>query len=316
MIYTEYNHCIVDDNGFIHSIDNVVYVYMIKSFNMEKISNELIDIRIENDCDGWEKLNCTACTKFSWYQNIIHIDSMHISFGKYHEYDKTNKTWIILPLLRFEVNPSKHGKKKVFKDVLDWIKKNCTSGELKRYDYAIDVPFKINDIVIYNSKKEPGLYKGTIYRGQRNKHGFTKIYNKAKEQNIDTILTRIETTIEHGKPIFLENIMFVTAENNSDDKTNLSNLNRCILNLCLALREYHIDFESYISALNYRRRKVLEPYLYSNTSKLELDNNILNQLLEQINDLFEADINCIENNINALETDFIEIDDTIDLPFE
>lgn len=307
------NYCITDSNNFIHSIDNVVFTYMIKQFNMDTIASELIQIRTDNNCDGWEKLNCTACTKFSWYQNIIHIDSMHLSFGKYQEYNKTNKTWIILPMLRFEINPSKHGKKKVFLDILEWIKKNCTNAELKRYDYAIDVPYHINDIVIYNSKKEQGLYKGTIYRGQRNKHGFTKIYNKAKEQNLDTILTRIETTIEHGKTIYFENIIFVSSNNIENATDELSNLNKCILNLCFALRENNIDFEPYISKLNYRRRKILEPYLYDDALKLQFDNEILSQLLEQIYSIFDVDIN---ETLNSPETDFIEIDDTIDLPFE
>lgn len=307
------NYCITDSNNFIHSIDNVVFTYMIKQFNMDTIASELIQIRTDNNCDGWEKLNCTACTKFSWYQNIIHIDSMHLSFGKYQEYNKTNKTWIILPMLRFEINPSKHGKKKVFLDILKWIRKNCTDAELKRYDYAIDVPYHINDIVIYNSKKEHGLYKGTIYRGQRNKHGFTKIYNKAKEQNLDNVLTRIETTIEHGKTICFENIIFVSSNKIENATDELSSLNKCILNLCFALKENNIDFEPYISKLNYRRRKILEPYLYDDTLKLQFDSEILSQLLDQIYSIFDVDIN---ETLNSPETDFVVVDDTIDLPFE
>ena len=53
-------------------------------------------------------------------------------------FDKLNRKWDVLSLLRLEVNPAKHHDKKIFLDVLEWIRQNCTSGTLKKYDYVID----------------------------------------------------------------------------------------------------------------------------------------------------------------------------------
>lgn len=314
----QYYNSIKDENGFIHSIDNVVFVYYIKSYNMDKVADELIAIRKNNACDGWEKLNCPACSKYSWYQNVVHIGSIHISFGKMQSFDKVvSRTWTILPMLRIEVNPNKHYNEKVFIDILDWIRKNCSSGELKKYDYAIDVPYKISNVKVYNSRKEAGLYKGTIYRGQRSQHGFMKIYDKAKEDNNESVLTRIEHTLEYRKPLSLEKISIINMQSKTADSQELDNLNRCIVTLCLALQAHDVDFEPYIASLNYRRRKTIEPYLYGNGIELIYDESVVNSLLDKIIKLFDADSEILLGSNDESNLDnFIEISDLEELPFD
>jgi len=283
---------------------------------MNTIANALIDIRKNNNCDGWEKLNCPACSKYSWYQNIVHIGAIHLSFGKMQKYDKINRMWDIFPMFRIEVNPNKHFEEKVFQDILTWIKKNCTSGILRKYDYAIDIPYHINTVRVFNSRKEPGLYKGTIYRGQRSQHGFLKIYDKAKEQDkSETPLTRIEHTLDAGKTLSLEKINIINTKK-TDEKPELDHLNNCIVTLCLALQTNGIDFEPFISNLNYRRRKTIEPYLYDNCIELEYDTKIINSLLEKINELFDADKELNRNDTPDNFNDFVEIRDSDELPFD
>lgn len=319
MIAIEYYFSITDKNNFIHSIDNVVYLYYIKNYNMEKVAKELIEIRENHVCYGWEKLNCSACSKYSWYQNVVHIGSIHISFGKMQSFDKINRMWNILPMLRIEVNPNKHYTEPVFKDVLAWIKINCTSGYLKKYDYAIDVPYSIKDVIVYDSRKEAGLYKGTIYRGQRSQHGFMKIYDKAKEQNdIEKPLTRIEHTLEYQSPLSLEKIIIVDTKTKADNRINLDNLNSCIVKLCLILQAQGIDFEPYIASLNYRRRKTIAPFLYGNCTELEYDSNIINSLLDKVNELFNTDIDIepANDDTESMSDGFIELDEFAELPFD
>lgn len=316
----KYFDSITDNCGFIHSIDNVVFIYSIKRYNMDKIAAELLTIREKNACEGWEKLNCPPCSKYSWYQNIIHIGAIHISFGKMQSFDKiASQTWTVLPRLRIEVNPNKHYDEKVFQDILAWIKDNCTDGILKKYDYAIDVPYHINNIKVYNSRKEAGLFKGTIYRGQRSQHGFMKIYDKAKEQHDSKgALTRIEHTLEYGKPLSLEKINIVDTTKKHANQQELDNLNRCIVSLCLALQAHGVDFEPYIASLNYRRRKTLEPYLYGNSTELVYDESIVNSLVDKIIELFDADIATFEPvDKKHEEGNFVELSDfdLEELPF-
>lgn len=318
----EYYHSITDKNGYIHSIDNVVFVYYIKSYNMQKVAEELISIRTKHNASGWEKLNVSSCSKYSWYQNVVHIDSLHLSFGKYHEYSKTDRKWIVLPLLRLEVNPSKHAGKNVFQALIKWISQNCSDGTLKKYDYAVDIPYPIKDVHVLGSRKEPGLYKGTIYRGQRQQHGFLKIYDKGKEQGEDIILTRIEHTLDPDKPLSLEKITIINPNGKTPDISKLDNLNKCIVNLCLLVKSYGVDFEPYIAKLNYRRRRAIAPYLYNsgNITELEYDKSILDSLLQKIHELFCVDSTSSEEPPSLLtdKDGFVVIPDDIDmdLPFE
>ncbi len=254
-------------------------------------------------------MNCSASSKYSWYQNTVHLESIHISFGKYSEFDKIKRSWTVLPVLRLEVNPNKHYLEPVFQDVLLWIRKNCTDGSLTKYDYAIDIPYKLEMVRIYSSRKEPGLYKGTIYRGQRSKHGFLKIYDKSKEQGLDVPLTRIEHTLDARKPASLEKIYIMGSTNTIQDTSTLSKVNKCIVTLCLALRVLGEEFEPYIADLNYRKREKLNPYLYEGMFELEYDMGIIKTLVEQVNKLFDAD--CEEK----IEDDFIPVTDLDVLPF-
>lgn len=322
----QYYHSVTDANGFVHSIDNAVFVYFIKGYNMDRVAKELAAIRERNSCDGWDRQNCQPCSKYSWYQNVSHIGAVHISFGKMQSLDKVSRMWTVLPMLRLEANPNKHYGEKAFQEILEWVRENCTDGVLKKYDYAVDVPYKISDVLVYNSRKEAGLYKGTVYRGQRSQHGFMKIYDKAKEQKeLEAPLTRIEHTLEAGKPPSLEHISLIGAQGRLDSQDGLDGLNRCIVTLCLALQSQGVNFEPYISSINYRRRKTIEPYLYGGGMELKYDEAILKSLLDSVSELFHAGVKesagCASEDCLARDSGndcgmFAQIDESIELPFD
>lgn len=311
---------IKDKNGYIYSIDKIVIDYFLRVSNMEMVAEELIDIRKRNNCDGWEKLNIGACSKYGFYQNAVQLGKIFICFGKYVSYDKDNKKWIILPMLRIEVNPNKHYREPIFQELLNWIKCNCTSGVIKKYDLAIDVPYPIGKIQVLDSRKEPGLFKGTIYRGQRQQHGFMKIYDKSKEQQLDYPITRIEHTLVPGKPLSLEKIGIIDTNQVSTDTQQLDNLNDCLVSLCLLVKACGKDYEPYIAKLNYRRKRTLQPYLQGNVIELEYDKEIIEQLLNEMNALFDADSTSSGNKDKDIfhedENGFIQVDEEIELPFE
>ena len=320
----QYYKPITDSSGYIHSIDNVIIIFFLKRYQMENVANELKAIREYHHADGWEKLNLPHCSKYSFFQNVVHIGAMHILYGKYQKFDKMNREWDILPMLRFEVNPNKHYDEPVFRDILVWLHQNCTDGILQRFDYAIDVPCDISQVRIYGSRKEPGLYKGTVYRGQRSHHGFTKIYDKAKEQNLDKPLTRVEYVLEADKPPSFEKIMILPPISEKETDTNeLDAVNACIVDMALALQLYGEDYEPYLQKLNYRRRKKIEPYLLGKSTELAYPPEILDCLKEQIKELFlisENDNTILPEYVAPVEVkqnDFIPLDDIDleDLPF-
>ena len=48
----KYYYSITDNPDYVHSIDNVVFVYYIKNYNMKIVAQELLEIRKQNDCAG------------------------------------------------------------------------------------------------------------------------------------------------------------------------------------------------------------------------------------------------------------------------
>lgn len=312
----DYYDPITDKNGYVHSIDRVVFQYYLKQSNFDNVINDLKAIRTKHNASGWERLHNKPCAKYSWFQHSVNINGIFLSIGQYQEYIKEKSDFIILPLLRLEVNPNKHANSDAaFYDILKWIRSNCSSGELKKYDYAIDVSVPIRNIFIKKSRKEPGLYKGTIYRGQRNRHGQLRIYNKAESEKLtETTLTRIEHVQDPREKNSFEDIYIFQYDPEISISEDLDSSNLAILGMCQQLAANGLDYEPYLKQLNYRRRKKIQTALVQNMKKIEYDPQILDKLLSKIHDLFDAD----KDNTQFLSEssdNFIEISDDYEVPF-
>ena len=140
----------IDDNGFVHSIDNLVIVYDINPIYQSDYLDIMLDSlhtlrdTYKSDINYWERLNVNACVKYAWYCNHIHLDDgIYLSLGHYREGLKERQTFVVFPLLKLEINPNKHCDKAVFKGLQDIINRFCIDGTLKKYDYAIDIPCKL-----------------------------------------------------------------------------------------------------------------------------------------------------------------------------
>lgn len=312
---------VVDGYNYTHSIDNLTIEYDIGSFGssgVQKVIDKLHEIKDKynsKDIDYWERLNVNACSKYQWYNNHLHMDNgIYISVGRYTEYIETrSEKFFVYPKVKLEVNPNKHYEKPILKDVLDMLSEMSLDGRLIKYDYAIDIPVPPKEVEVFGSRKEHGLYKGTRYYGQKNKNGYCKIYDKQKEQNLDTPLTRIEHTIsitKTTKNISFENIFIKhTAEN---EKIELSNLLQTIGNLCMTLAENDIDYEDKIKGLDPKtKRKIKEYIANSGYIKLEFNQEIHNKLLINIKSVFR-----IKETLTTDDNDFLQLDDDYKNPWE
>lgn len=285
-IYDKYNYC--------HSIDNCVlnyYLYISVESAIEILHNL-------GSCRNtyWERLNCSSCAKWSFYQNHIHFDDgMYIKVGHYTEYDKTKKKFHLLPMLCLEVNPNKHYEKESFKEILSFLKEYCNSGTLIRYDYAIDIPLDISKVKIFNTRKEKGLYKGTFYFGQRNSHGFCKIYDKGKERGLDSSLTRIEHTLVFNKKLSLEKFC-VLDSSFVCDYSDLKSLMKCVVAMSYKIRALGGCPDDELQLLDRNTRYKLKEYLYGNYVEYEYDLSILDSLLKKIKELFYIDDVMVDEN--------------------
>ena len=320
MIKLQYFCPINDDFGYTHSIDNLIIEYDIKQVGqkgVENLINSFHDIRDKYLLKNyWERLNVNACNKYQWYKNHIHMDiGVYISVGKYLEYipDRKDK-FFEYPLVKLEVNPNKHFDNPVLKEILEMLLDISAQGRLIKYDYCIDIPVQPKDVEVFGTRKERGLYKGTRYFGQRNKNGYCKIYDKQKEQALDTPLTRVEHTIsttKTTKAISFENI-YVKDLKADKEESKINSTYQCIVDLCQALRVNDIPYEEIINNLDKRTKRVVkESIANSGYTKLEFNQSIHDRLITNVESVFKTkQLETVDEN------GFLQLDDDYKNPWE
>lgn len=265
----------------------------------------------------WERLNVNACSKYSWYCNHIHLDDgIYLSLGHYRDGLKEKATYVIFPLLKLEINPNKHYEKLVFKDLQKIINRFCLSGMLKKYDYAIDIPCGISDVQIFNTRKEPGLYKGTRYYGQRSRDGYVKIYDKTKESGLDVPLTRVEHTfdmVKHSKDKSFTSF-HVLQPDLQFSYEDISKTDFVIVSLCNLLKANNIDFMNVLRGLDKRKKKKVIEYLNGGYKEITFNQAIHDRLISQVMDKFN--VVSPEEEEKASGDEFVKLEEDVVLPWD
>ncbi len=311
----KYYNAVIDDNGYTHSVDMVIIDYYLKC-TYPTASKKLLELF--SSLDGFDEkkhssLNNQPNFKYQFYVDMVWFDGLVIHLGKCAEYDKDSKDWTKLDMLRIKVNPNKHMDSEVMKRVLPFLQEWCTDGFLVRWDYAVDVPVAPSEISVIGSRKEKGLYKGTRYYGQRHKHGYLKIYDKQKEQKLETPLTRIEYTFQAGLPPSWDNITIRAPVASQDGPKGDLRSAGLYLDMLIEIKALGGDIEPFIERMNYRTYKKIEPFLYSG-KQLQCDDDLINELLKKIYDVFI--IAEVEQNVNTFEDKFMKCDTDLPLPFD
>ncbi len=249
--------------------------------------------------------------KYQYYVDLIWCDGFVFHLGKYTDYDKTDKSWTKLDMIRIEVNPNKHSDSIYWDCVLAFLREYCTDGVLIRYDYAIDVPVPLDDVLVINSRKERGLYRGTRYFGRRHKHGYLKIYDKGEESKESQALTRIEYTFERNNIPSFDNIVVRNGPSClPEGSPPLSKIARLYLDMLIEIKALGGQIEPYMERIDSRTWKQIEPYLFSGI-RLVCENDLIEKLLQVINYTFI--ISDSDNNVND-DADFVEFSGS--LPWE
>lgn len=278
--------------GCTHSVDNLVCEYYVDSFSADHVIDSLADIFARNVPDWTEEKNTRrdlpACSKYQYFRDTIWGGGFHVSFGHYKQFDKLDKSWDVLPVIRFKFNPNKWMHGPLFEDLLAWISLRCADGVLLKYDYAIDVPCRLCDLAV-DSRKEPGLYKGTRYYGQRNQHGRLKIYDKKTEAaaEVPDDMTRVEWTFCRDREISFDTIVWLTnGPLPLPTASDLSPRTYALARLLLELRAAGGSVEVGLSYLDRRTRKKLEPYTVgTGVGLMDQGADVLHELLRQYCDL-------------------------------
>lgn len=307
-----YYFSIKDSMDFTHSIDNMVINYYLKCsipFAIKSLQDSGSMRRTY-----WEKLNCSGCPKWSFYQNHIHFDDgIYLKIGHYTDYDFKKKKFNLLPMLCLEVNPNKHYKKDSFSEILKFLKEYGTSGYFVRYDYAIDIPLPPDKVQVFKTRKETGKYKNTRFFGQRNQHGYCRIYNKAKEQELDCDLTRVEHVLAAGKEPSLERFCYMISSE-QEDLSGLTSVKKALVMMALQIKAMGGDYTEALRVLERKRRYEIEPFLTGGYKEYEYDLSILEKLLEEMRKLFCIEEAEEEQEVYTDKDGFLQYDGKV--PFE
>lgn len=318
-----YSKTLFDPVSCVHSIDNLVIEYAVKSFRSSTVLDELSSIFSET-LPGWErskncKDNLPACTKYQFFRSAIWGGGFSIQYGHYQDFDKLTREWSEYPLLRVKFNPNKWTDTPLFARLVEWFSEWCDNGVIVKFDYAVDVPCRLGDIAVH-SRKEEGLYKGTRYYGQRNKHGRLKIYDKKAESELEQVFSRVEWTFCYGKPIVFDDVVWLTnGPAPLPDASELSSRTYALARMILDIRSLGGDVRKALGYLDFRTAKKLEPYTIGRGVQLLSDYSRLVPLLEYYCDALSLAFACGGVNgftigfpFNRLSTDDLEMDE---LPF-
>ena len=320
-----YGKNIKDPCGGTHSIDNLVVEYIVRNFNAKSVIDSLALSVFAPTIPGWEKSKCSkvdlpACSSYAWFKSSIWGGGIYVQYGQYRDFDKVSREWTEYPLMRIKFNPNKYWTSPVLARLSDWVARECENGVIVKFDYAVDVPVPMKDLQVH-SRKEPGLYKGTRYYGQRNKHGRLKIYDKKAESDLPADTSRVEWTFCYGKPIVFDEVLWLThGPEPLPDASVLDPRTLTLARLLLDIRSLGGDVRESMRHLDARTAKKLEPYTIG--SGVQLLDSWLGQLTgllkffcDELSVSFRADgVNRIDigADFKRLSTDDLEADE---LPF-
>ena len=305
-----YYNPITDKSGNIHSLD-MVYIEYFSYLNPDVLIEKLREFHEANpDILYSEYLNMSYNSKYDYYHDYIKFSGVTIYAGKYSNYDKMTKTFDLIPMFQIRFNPNKYMHEKWFNDLVSFLLSNGSSGYLRKYDYAVDIPKEPKYVEVIGSRKEPGLFKGTRYFGQSGRHGYCKVYDKQedmKRQNVEIgSLTRVEHTMMGNKPFSLEPVYLVDFRGQKHDLSDLNDTDRAIVEMYLRLKLSGDDYE-----LKLGRRKLLKLKEYISGQYVPLEyGDILPSLLENIKVIFKL------TDIVTDDDGFMQLSGDVDLPFE
>lgn len=310
MVVINYYNPIVDIKGYTHTID-MVYIEYFSFINpkgiieiVKKLHEKYPDVRYQ------EHLGRAPHSKWDYYLDGVAIGGAYVSAGKYTNYDKVSKTFDLLPMFELRVNPNKYWHEAWFQELLTELLKNASSGMLRKYDYAVDIPKEPRLVKVLDSKKEPGLYKGTRYYGQDGRHGYLKVYDKQKDmkrQKVDIPpLTRVEHTLFASKEPSLEKVYVLESESLKTDYSALNDTDTAIVEMYLQLKALGCD---YPLRLGRGKSDKLKEYISGQYALLDYG-DILSTLLENIRRVFKA------MDIVTDDDGFMQVSEDDNLPFD
>lgn len=204
------------------SVDNVrmKFSYKYKNYDFEKrqavssidLYSILIDRFFFEGCDvKWSRCDYFKIGNYARTCTLSGMDpfsgewSCAVMFGRY-VFDSSCKQ--IAPEIVFDFNPNKVPDCWV-SAILGRLHDGAKGVAITRYDVAFDFPVSRSDVTLLPSERQGyRLFRDpqngvTEYQGERSSHNAMKLYDKTKESDLTTPVTRCEITVagDYGKSL-------------------------------------------------------------------------------------------------------------------
>lgn len=279
-----------DEFGYVHSIDklSVAWIYGTPGRYshpfLDEVRDQILELCKIYDLAYEVKSNLKAMSAYSWTYHFIKCRFGIPVFIGYQNVGKGGEVEL-KNIVRLEFNPNKvYEQDNLIDDiirVLNAFKPSLVA--VKRLDYAIDIPVPLEDVVVLQSRKDKRYYKGTVYLGKRMTHNSIKIYDKQKEQNLDTPLTRFEITCKANHKIKFDNVIISEGDKMEPFEGKEPNpTTRTLVKMCLALKEAGYDYDAFIKNLPYRRRREVIYYVEGIGQTLLFDDALFEELFKEV----------------------------------
>lgn len=267
-------------NNYVYSIDNLRIC-----FNLHYKYNDFIEFLklVEN-----AELNDLICkyyhsTKYYSFEHLYTISSKKdkisftIGFSKEGNHNFEFDGFI-------DFNPNKVGEWFYFTEFYQEFIKYASDLKLRRYDLAIDLPFKRSDVKLIKDRRSYHFLKDrsiTEYLGKRSNHNFIKLYDKTVESKLDYDLTRLEITVDADHEIQFPEVK-IKALTTGKTFSELS----ATENVLLQLLDLAGDPYYYVNQLSRVLKTKMKDYLSVDYIDFEFEAIYLYKLLDKVNDKF------------------------------
>lgn len=288
-----YFQSVKDKNNLVYSCDSIRLEIQLKSISsiLEKIAYFCC-----SNCDGWYQSFKTFNYKYCFTFNLDIHTSFSILVGL-NTFGKVKSCFVI------DFNPNKCMKFDKFRNIVSFLFCLCENyikdTVIKRYDLAIDLPYKRELVnIIWNGKgsKRHETVQTTIedktdYFGERNTIGRLKVYNKSLED----IRTKSSEEKKLYKSGFYEYLTRVEITHNSFDsivvysslpcvftRYSLSVLPDCFTEVDYILVNSCLENSEYIPHLKRSKKKWLKLKDYIIGNHVEYSIDCVSEILFQI----------------------------------
>lgn len=267
-----------DSDGVLYSIDMLRLELKFKSI-------ETIQALV-NRLQGYDNIGAVKLTHWDNYNyhKYRHLVKIEIEDGKSFSMGWNKEKDYTLGFVEF--NPNKLGADDTFKGIYELIWRACKHINLKRYDLAIDLLAvdRWRAALVKDGRKYCYILdkSKTEYLGVRSTHNFVKLYDKQEESGLDFPLTRIEITLEPGKPIHYPTVRVKVAQ---DDLSSYliedDSLTKNDLVIYKLARLVENPFEI-LRELDRRKRKKIEELLNRDFELFKFNDSSRKSVLERV----------------------------------